>query len=113
MLQIWSYDSYLKYVHSYLFVFSIKVINLDQNDAAMSVALCKFPHMDPTSTFCLVGVAKDYQLSPRSVGGGSVHVYRIIHGGTGLELIHRTAVDEIPYAIHSFQNKVGDILTRG
>ena len=42
----------------------------------------------------------------RSVSGGSIHVYRIIHGGTGLELIHRTAVDEIPYAIHSFQNKV-------
>ena len=59
-----------------LFYFFRKVINLDQNDAAMSIALCKFPHMDPTSTFCLVGVAKDYQLSPRSVGGGSIHVYR-------------------------------------
>ena len=60
---------------------TLQVINLDQNDAAMSVSLCKFPHMDPSSTFCLVGVAKDYQLSPRSVGGGSIHVYRIIHGG--------------------------------
>ena len=85
---------------------TVQVINLDQNDAAMSIALCKFPHMDPSSTFCLVGVAKDYQLSPRTVGGGSIHVYRIVHGGQGLELIHRTAVDEVPYAICPFQNKV-------
>lgn len=50
----------------YIFLlYPFQVINLDQNDAAMSIALCKFPHMDPTSTFCLVGVAKDYQLSPR------------------------------------------------
>merc|ERR1711988_1059913 len=62
--------------------------------------------MDPSSTFLLVGVAKDYQLSPRVVAGGSIHVYGITHGGQGLELIHRTAVDEVPYAICPFQNKV-------
>jgi splicing factor 3B subunit 3 len=56
--------------------------------------------------FCLVGVARNYQLSPRSVAGGSIHVYRSIHGGQGLELIHRTALDEVPYAICPFQNKV-------
>jgi len=85
---------------------TVQVIKLDQNDAALSVSLCKFPHMDPSSTFCLVGVARDYQLSPRSVAGGSIHVYRIIHGGQGLELIHKTPVDEVPYCIHPFQNKV-------
>jgi len=85
---------------------TVQVINLEQNDAATSIALCKFPHMDPSSTFLLVGVAKDYQLSPRVVAGGSIHVYRITHGGQGLELIHRTAVDEVPYAICPFQNKV-------
>ena len=85
---------------------TVQVINLDQNDAAMSIALAKFPHIEPSSTFYLVGVAKDYQLSPRTVGGGSIHVYRIVHGGQGLELIHRTAVDEVPYAICPFQNKV-------
>jgi len=85
---------------------TVQLISLDQNDAAVSMALCKFPHMDPTSTFVLVGVARDYQLSPRSVAGGSVHVYRVVHGGQGLELIHRTPMDEIPYAIAPFQNKV-------
>ena len=79
---------------------TVQLINLDQNDSAMSISLCKFPHMDPSSTFCLVGVAKDYQLSPRSVAGGSIHVYRIVHGGQSLELIHRTSVDEVPYIHH-------------
>ena len=85
---------------------TVQLINLDQNDSAMSILLCKFPHMDPSSTFCLVGMAKDYQLSPRSVAGGSIHVYRIVHGGQSLELIHRTSVDEVPYTICPFQNKV-------
>jgi hypothetical protein len=31
---------------------------------------------------------------------------RMTHGGQGLELIHRTALDEVPYAIQPFQNKV-------
>ena len=34
-------------------------------------------------------------------------LYRITHGGQGMELIHRTALDEVPYAIQPFQNKVG------
>jgi hypothetical protein len=51
--------------------------------------------MDPISTFCWVGVAKNYQLSPEYVAGGSIRVYRIILGGQGLELIHRSALDEV------------------
>ena len=73
-----------------------------------SVCLVKFSSQ-PDSTFCLVGVAKDYKLNPRSVGGGFVYAYRMVPSPLGqpnLELVHKTVLDEIPYAISAFQGKV-------
>jgi len=87
---------------------SVQKIKLDQNEAAMSVCLVKF-NSQPESTFCLVGVAKDYKLNPRSVGGGFVYAYRMVPSPLGqpnLELVHKTVLDEIPYAISAFQGKV-------
>ena len=42
----------------------------------MSLALVKFG-MYPDVTYLLVGVAKDYKLNPRSVGGGFIYTYRV------------------------------------
>ena len=56
-----------------------------------------------------MGVAKDYKLNPRSVGGGFVYAYRMVPSPLGqpnLELVHKTVLDEIPYAISAFQGKV-------
>ena len=63
----------------------------------------------PDALFCLVGVAKDYKLNPRSVGGGYVYAYRMVPSPLGqpnMELVHKTVLDEIPYAISAFQGKV-------
>ena len=63
----------------------------------------------PDVLYCLVGVAKNYQLNPRSVEGGSLYTYRCNRPNSGmaaLELIHKTALDEIPLAMCSFQGKV-------
>ena len=63
----------------------------------------------PDATFCLVGVAKDYKLNPRSVGGGFVYAYRMVPSPLGqpnMELVHKTVLDEIPYAMCAFQGKV-------
>ncbi len=63
----------------------------------------------PEATVCLVGVAKDYRLNPRSVGGGYLYAYKVTPNPMGqpsLELLHKTALDEIPYAMCPFQGKV-------
>ena len=73
-----------------------------------SVCLLKF-NSQPDATFCLVGVAKDYKLNPRSVGGGFVYAYRMVPSPLGqpnMELVHKTVLDEIPYAMCAFQGKV-------
>merc|ERR1719362_1099741 len=87
---------------------SVQKIKLDQNEAAMSVCLLKF-NSQPDATFCLVGVAKDYKLNPRSVGGGFVYCYRMVPSPLGqpnMELVHKTSLEEIPYAMCAFQGKV-------
>jgi len=87
---------------------SVQKIKLDQNEAAMSVCLLKF-NSQPDATFCLVGVAKDYKLNPRSVGGGFVYAYRMVPSPLGqpnMELVHKTVLDEIPYSMCAFQGKV-------
>ena len=74
----------------------------------MSICFVKF-NAQPEYTFCLVGVAKDYKLNPRSVGGGYLYTYKIVPNHMGqpyLELIHKTILDEIPYAMCAFQGKV-------
>ncbi|ESO03752.1 hypothetical protein HELRODRAFT_100012 [Helobdella robusta] len=78
---------------------------LEQNEAAFSIALVKFA-VRPDEDFLLVGVVRDLVLNPRSVGSGSVHVYKIISGGEKLELLHKTPVDEVPGAIMGFKGKV-------
>ena len=56
-----------------------------------------------------MGVAKDYKLNPRSVGGGFVYAYRMVPSPLGqpnMELVHKTVLDEIPYSMCAFQGKV-------
>ena len=58
--------------------------------------------------FVLVGTAKSLVLSPRSCAGGFIHCYQL--EGTGaeqrLELLHKTAVEDVPGAIVPFQGRV-------
>lgn len=76
-----------------------------------SICLAKFS-AHPGTTFCLVGVAKDYRLKPRRVDCGYIYTYRLHKSSTGqgtylaMELVHKTTLDEIPYAMCPFQGKV-------
>lgn len=88
---------------------TVQQIPLEQNEAALSICLVRFAG-HPEATFCLVGVAKDYQLNPRRAEGGFIYTYRI-HRSAGpaalvLELVHKTSLEEIPYAMCAFQGKV-------
>ncbi len=69
--------------------------------------------MSPESLYCLVGVAKDYRLNPRQVGGGFIYAYKVNSRvlpqqphAPFLELVHKTTLDEIPYSMCPFQGRV-------
>jgi len=54
--------------------------------------------------FLVVGTAKDLQLAPRKLSSGYLHVYRFVDYGRALELLHRTAVPDVPLALAEFQD---------
>ena len=91
---------------------TMQKINLEQNESAVSICTVRFnggPREFQDFRFCLVGVAKDYKLNPRSVGGGFIYAYRMIPtpmGHHNLELVHKTSLEEIPYAMCAYQGKV-------
>ena len=84
---------------------TLQKITLEQNEAAFSIAICKFTQHGNAS-FLLVGTAKDLHLNPRKVNGGMIHTYKILDDGKRLELMHLTSIEEVSHAICPFQGKV-------
>lgn len=88
-------------------------IPLEQNEAAFSLAVCKFANQGDDQ-FLIVGVAKDLQLNPRQMNGGFLYTFRLVEEGRILEMIHKTLVDDVPGALCPFQGRllvgVGNLL---
>lgn len=83
-----------------------QTLRLEQNEAAVSIALVKFANQTDNQLYVLVGIGKDLQLNPRQVNCGFVHTYKVNATCTSLELVHKTQVDEVPTAICAFQGRV-------
>uniref|UniRef100_A0A8C2CSA4 Splicing factor 3B subunit 3-like n=1 Tax=Cyprinus carpio TaxID=7962 RepID=A0A8C2CSA4_CYPCA len=84
---------------------TLDLVQLEQNEAAFSVAVCRFSN-GGDDWYVLVGVARDMILNPRSVGGGYIYTYRLVGGGDKLEFLHKTPVEDVPLAIAPFQGRV-------
>lgn len=84
------------------------ILELEDNEAAVSICTCVF-HDKGNEVFVVVGTAKDYHLKPRASNGGYVHVYRLVsndEGGFKVQLIHKTQVEEVPFALCPFQGRL-------
>lgn len=79
---------------------------MEQNEAAMSVCLLKFTGQPDHQWFLVMGVSKDLQLNPRQCGTGYLDTYKVDHSCQEMELIHRTPVDEVPYALCSYNGRL-------
>jgi splicing factor 3B subunit 3 len=83
----------------------LQTIDLENNEAAISVAVVPFASQDNES-FLVVGTVKDMVLNPRSFSEGYIHIYRFQEEGRELEFIHKTKVDEPPQALLAFQGRL-------
>lgn len=83
----------------------LQQIDLDDNEAAVSVATVSFASQED-EVFLVVGTGKDMIVSPRSSTAGFIHVYRFHEEGKELEFIHKTKVEEPPLALLSFQGRL-------
>ncbi|CAF0837902.1 unnamed protein product [Brachionus calyciflorus] len=82
------------------------IIELEQNEAAFSIALVKFSSRPANHTYLLIGVAKDLKLNPRSCTCGYIYTYLLSDNGERLEFIHKTQTEDVPGAICGFQGRV-------
>jgi splicing factor 3B subunit 3 len=83
------------------------VIELEQNEAAFSVAFVKFSSRPSSESYLLVGVAKDLKLNPRECQAGFIYAYRVAgEAGERLEFMHKTPVEDIPGCMCAFQGRV-------
>ncbi|KAI5291139.1 pre-mRNA-splicing factor rse1 [Ascosphaera aggregata] len=80
-------------------------VELEDNEAAVSVAAVPFTSQDD-ETFLIVGTGKNMVVNPRSFSEGYIHVYRFQEEGRELEFIHKTKVEEPPLALLAFQGKL-------
>ncbi|KAF8863834.1 hypothetical protein BDZ45DRAFT_685718 [Acephala macrosclerotiorum] len=83
----------------------LQKIDLDDNEAAVSMAAVSFASQDD-EVFLIVGTGKDMVVSPRSSTAGFIHVYRFHENGKEIEFIHKTKVEEPPMALLSFQGRL-------
>lgn len=67
---------------------TVKVIHLDNNEAAFSIAVVSFTAKSGDLFLC-VGTAASTLLSPRSCSSGYIRTYAFKDDGTDLELIHK------------------------
>ncbi|KAL9654254.1 hypothetical protein ABK040_010286 [Willaertia magna] len=84
-------------------------IELTENEAAFSITTCKFATSIDGKTienYVIVGTAKDLKLYPsRKCTCGYIRVYRFVDGGK-LQLVHKTEVEDVPYAMYPFRGRL-------
>lgn len=83
---------------------TIQYMEVPEGECALSMAICTF-HQKPGETYLLLGTAKNLSLIPRKCEEGYIRTYRFT-SKDALELIHKTQVEDIPTAFHSFQGNV-------
>jgi splicing factor 3B subunit 3 len=79
-------------------------VRLEGNQAAFSICFCRLPNSPwGDHTYLIVGTAKDLTFVPRSCTAGYIYVYQVTEDGNQLKQVHCTEVDNVPYAMCSFQ----------
>ncbi|PLW12995.1 hypothetical protein PCANC_20927 [Puccinia coronata f. sp. avenae] len=82
-------------------------VDLEANEAATAVAIVTFASGQEAGTpLLVVGSASDAFVQPRTCRVGFLSVYRFVDEGRGIELIHKTEVEEMPSALVGFQGRL-------
>ncbi|KAF5346737.1 hypothetical protein D9756_010409 [Leucocoprinus leucothites] len=79
---------------------------LDSNESAFSIAVVPFAARN-NELHLVVGTAAGTRLAPRTCTSGYLRVYRFTgEDGKGLELMHKTEIDDVPLALIAFQGRL-------
>lgn len=81
-------------------------IELDGDEAAISLAVVHFQGESQGGGLICVGTVKGLKFHPRQDQGGFVRVYRLNPTGTALELLHVTPVGGVPRAMAAYKDRL-------
>lgn len=86
-------------------------IELENNEAAFSVAVVPFAsavdeHGQPGALHVVISSAVQTVVSPRQFKQAYLTVYRLVEDGKGLELLHKTEVDDVALALRPFAGRL-------
>ncbi|KAL4078566.1 CPSF A subunit region-domain-containing protein [Scleroderma yunnanense] len=84
---------------------TVAMVHLDNNEAAFCLAVVPFTARGG-ELHLVVGTASDTFLAPRSCTSGFLRTYTFTEDGTGLELLHKTELDDVPLAVMAFQGRL-------
>ncbi|CAK5281320.1 unnamed protein product, partial [Mycena citricolor] len=84
---------------------TLSLIQLDNNEAAFSMAIVPFSARGGELVL-IVGTAADTHVSPRSCSSGFLRAYKFVNDGAGLEFMHKTEIDDVPLALLAFQGRL-------
>ncbi|KAF9523470.1 CPSF A subunit region-domain-containing protein [Crepidotus variabilis] len=84
---------------------TVNIIHLDGNEAAFSLAVVPFAARNG-ELHLVVGTAANTHVSPRSCSSGFLRTYKFLDDGAGLELMHKTEVDDVPLSLLGFQGRL-------
>jgi len=83
---------------------TLDLVHFEENEAAFSLAAVTFTNTG--QEYLVVGTVKDMTLYPRTISAGFLYTYLVINGGRNLQLVHKTMVEEVPYALCAFQGRL-------
>ncbi|KAF6749635.1 pre-mRNA-splicing factor RSE1 [Ephemerocybe angulata] len=84
---------------------TIAVVPMDGNEGVFSIAVVPFSARN-NELHLVVGTAADTTVSPRTCTQGYLRTYKFVDDGKGLELMHKTELDDVPLALLAFQGKL-------
>lgn len=85
---------------------TLHCLELDNNEAALSVAIAGFESSPELGALICIGTAKGLKFNPREHECGFIRVYKISADGKSLEFIHSTEVDAAPRAMASYRGRL-------
>lgn len=82
---------------------TIQTLELDEDEAAFSLAICWFERMGGNVPTLVVGTGVKTTLLPKTCKEGWLRVYEIKDDGRRLEFMQKTRTDDVPLAVAAFQ----------
>lgn len=84
---------------------TLDLVELENNESATSLHLLNFSSHEG-ELILIIGTVKDLVFQPRSFSACFLYAFSFTENGTRLQMLHKTAVEDIPYCLTAFKGKL-------